>query len=87
MEEVDGEGSASAVGSDGGEQNEHSGSKQVASEHRDEDNGLLTIKEKQQSFSCRLQRSCSLDMLGDEHEFEAECRAQVLILMYSYNVM
>ena len=79
VEEMDGRVSLSL--SDGTEHDmDINKSKQVASEHQVEHNGQLTVQKKRQSFSCGLQRSCSLDLLSDEHEFgqsEAGLRAQV----------
>ena len=76
------DGETSPALSDGSQQGER---KRVAvSDHEDEHNGKMVIKEKRQSFSCGLQRSFSLDnMLSDEHEFEhseANGRTQVGII-------
>ena len=63
--------------SDGLERHKQPQQQVASAEH----NGKLSVKEKRQSFSSGLQRSCSLDdVLGDEHDFEnpeASWRAKV----------
>ena len=71
--------------SDGLEQHEQQKQRKVASA---EHNEQLSIKEKRESFSSGLQRSCSLDdVLSDEHDFEnaeASWRAKVCVLDCSF---